>query len=57
MFEVFLSFKEISRVGKLSCQVNTGAKMGLVSEENLLEVIDRLLQLLLPFILTAKVKM
>ena len=57
MFEVFFSFLEVSGVGKLSSQVNAGAEVGLVGEENLLEVIDRLLQLLLPFILAAKVKM
>ena len=55
--EILLSFLELTGVGQLSGQVNGRAKMCLVLQKYLLEMIYGLLQLLLPFIGATKVEM
>jgi len=53
VLEIFLGFDEICLVGELSCQMNSGTKMlGIVSEA-LLEIVNRLFDLLLLFVLLA----
>lgn len=57
MFEILLSLFKVSSVCQLCGKMNGSSKVRLIIQKNLFKMIDCLLDLLLSFVLAAKVEM